>query len=406
MDFINEYKDFLVNHGLHETFTLDFINKEARKKGFRPYFWGDIVQKGDKIIYTKDKLIALVEVGEWSGTNLIVSHIDSPRLDVIPNDPIEVNQDGVFFKVVPYGGIIPQLWFDRPLVLVGNAFDSDGNLIKVNSKDENKFFSMTSLLPHLKGRQEIQNMTYDKLKIRVSNNEDEFKAFGLTKDDLKLANLSFVPYVEPMDMGLDGDLMSGYGHDDSCCAWAELQAFFDSESEFTKIALFTSYEETGSAQLSGADSQFIDDIFLTLANGDMMKSRHMMLNTNVISADVCAGYDSNFSNHFESGARAVCGKGTAIVPFLGLKRGNDSNIFLRKIIKDLCDENEIDYQIESTKATEGGGGTVSTFFARRGMYAIDIGVPVLAMHSPLEQISKHDLEEIYKLYKAFYESDK
>jgi aspartyl aminopeptidase len=34
---------------------------------------------------------------------------------------------------------------------------------------------------------------------------------------------------------------------------------------------------------------------------------------------------------------------------------------------------------------------------------IDVGVPVLAMHSPQEVISKTDLHETYKLYKAFLE---
>ena len=92
------------------------------------------------------------------------------------------------------------------------------------------------------------------------------------------------------------------------------------------------------------------------------------------------------------------------VPYLGRKSGNDSEFAFRSWVKRLAKENEIKYSIETTKVSEGGGGTVSTFFATKGCHVIDVGVPVLAMHSPQEIISKIDLEETYKLYKAFYEN--
>ena len=97
-------------------------------------------------------------------------------------------------------------------------------------------------------------------------------------------------------------------------------------SNITKIALFVSYEETGSNQLTGAITQFIDDIYLKLAEGDMLLARECITATKLISADVCSGYDSTYSSHFESSAKAVCGKGVTIVPILGNKRGNDSTI--------------------------------------------------------------------------------
>ena len=55
---------------------------------------------------------------------------------------------------------------------------------------------------------------------------------------------------------------------------------------------------------------------------------------------------------------------------------------------------------ELGKVDLGGGGTVSMFVARLGMDVLDIGVPVLSMHSPFETTSKLD---IYMMYKAFCE---
>jgi aspartyl aminopeptidase len=54
---------------------------------------------------------------------------------------------------------------------------------------------------------------------------------------------------------------------------------------------------------------------------------------------------------------------------------------------------------------KGGGGTVAKFFAEKGVTVLDAGVPVLGMHSPYEIISKADLYETYRAYKAFLEGD-
>ena len=49
----------------------------------------------------------------------------------------------------------------------------------------------------------------------------------------------------------------------------------------------------------------------------------------------------------------------------------------------------------------GGGGTIASLFAQYGMQVMDCGVPVLSMHSPGEIISKADLYEAVRCYKAF-----
>ena len=100
----------------------------------------------------------------------------------------------------------------------------------------------------------------------------------------------------------------------------------------------------------------------------------------------------------------MIGKGVGIVPYLGQKRGNDTEFEFRNEIKELAIVYDIPYSVETTKVTEGGGGTVSTFFATKGCHVIDVGVPVLAMHSPQEVISKKDLKATYDLYKVFLEN--
>jgi len=412
MMFYNEYKYMMDNYGLHERLLVNYIEEQAIMKGFKHFNPIGECNQGDTLIFKfREKFIALVKVGKnlVEGANVIVSHLDSPRLDVITGDPFIEKEDGVFLKTIPYGGIIGQSWLDRPLVLVGKIANEEGKVIDINTKGEFEFV-VTSLLPHLNGRKEMSDLKNEKLLVRIGNNKKENvieflkEKYNVTDKDFEFADLSFVPADNVRELGFDKELISGYGHDDSSCAFAELKAFFDAkESDRTQIALFASYEETGSGQTTGCESEFIDDIYLDMIK-DQVLARLSIRNSCVISADVCAGYDSNFASHFEDAAKAVCGKGAGIVPYLGCKRGNDTEFEFRNWIKKLAVDNEIKYSIETTKLGEGGGGTVSSFFAIKGCHVIDIGIPVLAMHSPQEIISKTDLYETYKLYKVFYES--
>lgn len=406
MDF-KAYKKFL-DENKHEYIVLDYIENRAISNGYELYDEDKKYDSGDKLIFKFNKFIALVELGEdfVEGANMIISHIDSPRLDVIPNNPYVEKDDGIFWKVAPYGGIIAQSWLDRPLVLVGKAYDKEGNAVIINTEKDKVFFTISSLLPHLNGRQEMRDLSYDKLMVRMGRDvvKKINKKYKLNEDSLKFADLSFVPAGKAMDIGFDKDLIAAYGHDDRCCAFAELEAILNSEkSSKTKIALFTSYEETGSGQSSGAESEIIDDIFLELLDTEK-RVRKSMRNSKMLSADVCAGFDSVYAKHFEENCKPILGKGVGIVPFLGSKRGNDATLEMREYVRKLCADNNIDYQIETTKVGEGGGGTVSTFFCIKGIEVIDAGIPVLAMHSPQELISKKDLDAIYRLYKVFFES--
>ena len=411
-DFIFDYKNFLNATWNREEKVVEYIVDRALYYGFKHYDGRKKYVSGDKIIFEfRGKLVALVEVGKelCDGSNIIVSHIDSPRLDIIPGNPI-IDDTGVFVKVMPYGSIIPQLWLDIPLVMVGHVYNDEGKMIKINTEQDGFFFTISSLLPHLNGRKEVKDLTYDKMKVRIGNDtEDNIfeiikNKYGITKENLELADLSFIPHGEVLDIGFDRDLMMAYGHDDKSSVFTSLEAMLSSEtSSITKIALFTSYEETGSNQMTGAISEVIDDIFLDLADGDIRMARECIRCSKVISGDVTHGYDSNYSSHFDSGAKSILGKGVTIIPFTGMKRGNDSSIHMREYVKRLCVENDIDYQVDTTRIGEGGGGTVAMFFGTRGCEVIDIGVGVISMHSHNEIISKRDLISTYELYKAFYE---
>jgi aspartyl aminopeptidase len=73
-------------------------------------------------------------------------------------------------------------------------------------------------------------------------------------------------------------------------------------------------------------------------------------------------------------------------------------------VRRLLDDNRIPWQTETYKVDVGGGGSIGGLFSQRNMEVIDIGVPVLSMHSPYELSSKVDVWNFYRFMTAFYGS--
>ena len=126
-----------------------------------------------------------------------------------------------------------------------------------------------------------------------------------------------------------------------------------------------------------------------------------------LSADVTAAYDPTFADAFEPDNGTYAGNGVAIYKYTG-SRGksstSDASAELVSYLTRLMDRSGIVWQIgEMGKLDLGGGGTVAKYVANQDIDTIDIGVPVLAMHSPFEVVSKADVYMAYRTFKAFCE---
>ena len=70
-------------------------------------------------------------------------------------------------------------------------------------------------------------------------------------------------------------------------------------------------------------------------------------------------------------------------------------------VRKMMDDNNVQWQVGALgKVDAGGGGTVAKFIAELNVDVVDVGVPVLSMHAPLEVVSKTD---VYMTYRAFEE---
>ena len=183
---------------------------------------------------------------------------------------------------------------------------------------------------------------------------------------------------------------------------------------YTSVALFLDKEEIGSDGNTGAKSRLLEKIYY-----DLLKTMGLtpapdtvldiFFKTKAISADVTAGIDPFYQEVHEKLNDARLGHGVVVTKYTGHggKYGaNDAHAEYIGWIRRILNRTGVIWQAASFgKVDEGGGGTVAKYLAYHGLDIIDMGPPLLSMHSPFEIAHKADLYMTYRAYKAFYEAE-
>ena len=428
-EYCEEYKNFL-NRAKTEREAAAYAVEAAEKAGFVEYDRKKKYAPGDKVfVNNRNKAVMLAVMGKngtHNGVRLGIAHIDSPRLDLKPN-PLYEQNNLALFKTHYYGGIKKYQWPTVPLSLHGVIALKDGSSITVNigEKEEEPCFCVTDLLPHLAVEQMSQVMTKafngEHLNVLIGsrpfNQDDEsenvklnimnilFEKYGITEDDFLSADLCMVPSTKARDLGLDRSMIGSYGHDDRVCAYPALTAAIDAEMpESTIITVLTDREEIGSDGNTGMKSTFMFDFISDLASADGEEVRHVMAKSTCLSADVNAAFDPTYASAFEANNSCYINNGAVITKYTGsggkYSTSDASAEYMAYIRKVLDGKNVLWQTGELGKVDGGGGGTIAKFVANLNADVVDLGVPVLSMHAPMEIVSKLD---VYMTYRALYE---
>jgi aspartyl aminopeptidase len=418
--FAEGYKTFL-NEAKTEREAIHVIAEAAKK------------QK-KKIVVNREKSAAIVIKGKKpvrDGLRIVISHIDSPRLDL---KQVPLYQDSeshlALFETHYYGGIKKFQWVVIPLALHGVIVKKDGKKITfaLGEDDRDPVFSVPDLLPHLshdiqdnkKLDEAIKAESLDvvigslpakgdfKEKIKAAILEKLHADYDITEQDFISAELEAVPAFKARDMGFDRSLIGAYGQDDRICAYAALQAILDIKNpEHTVLSLFVDKEEIGSeGNASAQATSFLRSLIREQdANVDIDS---VLLKSKVISADVSSAVTPNYTDAFDLKNASSLGNGIVMSKFTGhggKYSANDASAEYIAEIRALLDRAKVPWQTgELGKVDKGGGGTVAKYFSRLGMEVVDLGAPVLSMHSPYEVASKADLYSSYLAYLAFLKS--
>ncbi|MBQ9288921.1 MAG: aminopeptidase [Clostridia bacterium] len=436
--FALDYRKFL-DGGKTERECVKEAVAEAEAHGFKSLDdvirSGETVKPGDRIYcaWMKKSFMAFVVGTEpmENGMNILGAHIDSPRMDIKQN-PMYEEENIAYLDTHYYGGIKKYQWVALPLAMHGVVAKKDGTCLEVAIGEDpaDPVFYISDLLIHLSADQmqksareviegEALNVIIGSMPLKDEEKEPVKKAvlqllkdkYGMEEEDFLSAELEIVPAGASREVGFDRSLIAGYGHDDRVCAYPSLRAIEDYEGvpARTLCAILTDKEEIGSVGATGMNSNFFENVIAELLHAAGIDSnlavRRMLRNSYMLSSDVSAGFDPNFSSVFEKKNAAFLGKGICFNKFTGRggKSGsNDANAEYVAQVRRIMDDNGVDFQTaELGRVDAGGGGTIAYMCAKYGMNVIDAGIAVLSMHAPWELISKADLWEGYKCYLAF-----
>lgn len=384
-------------------------------------------------------VIPFVKGTQNTQVRIACAHTDFPMLKVKPNPELK-KQGYLQINVEPYGGLIRETWFDRPLGLAGKVICKSTSVFhpEVRLFDSEKPVAIIpNLAPHLKrdGKESDLDVQKELLPIvdmitPVANSNHQPDSQN-PKDTLNPANseiqqntpdshflLSYVAeklnvYPEdildfdlylyicdtPTTVGIHDALVTSPRIDNISSVCAILEGLADTEPSDTLCigALFDN-EEIGSRSKQGADSMLLSDIVKRLTAGSQLS---LIEDSFYLSVDVAHATHPNYSEKSDITNTVLLGKGAVLKSSASQRYVCDSEA--GACIIDLCNANHIALQRTVNRSGMPGGQTlgpiVSSYLPMR---ACDIGIPVLAMHSASELMHKDDYTALTNLITAFY----
>lgn len=429
-DFSERYKDFL-DRAKTEREAVRCITEALTGSGF------DLDPSQERVFaVNRNKTVMAFVRGSSDiieGLNVVVAHIDAPRLDLKQN-PLYEDVDLALLRTHYYGGIKKYQWVACPLSIHGVVIKADGRTVDIciGEGGDDPVFMIDDLLPHLShrtqdGKKLSEAIEGEKLivlfgSLPLAGTEKEpvkqyilkmlEDKYGMTEDDFITAELEVVPAFKARDVGLDRSMIGAYGQDDRASAYPLLEAICRVKGPRRNcLAIFADKEEIGSEGSTGIQSYFLKVFLDDIVNGMGLKAdesviRKVLYDSKALSADVNGAVNPTFQEVHEKQNASYLGRGICLTKFTG-HRGktgaSDANAeYVAEVVRLFNDTGIVWQTGELGRVDEGGGGTVAKHLAVYGMDIIDCGPALLAMHSPYEISSKLDIYECYRAFSAFY----
>lgn len=377
------------------------------------------IEKGGRYFVENGTFLAAFSVGsEADYFRIAASHTDWPCLRIKPQP--ELLAGGCCkLSVESYGGGIFSTWMDRPLSLAGVA------MLRGNRATEPEMRLVSWQQPLLTIPNLAIHMNREVNKgVPIKANVDMLPICravqdGFSKDGYllnKIAEqlgtepekiLSFELYAycaeQAQYIGFEKDFLSSPRLDNLTSVHATLDGLTKTSGKGISMAVLFDNEEIGSNTPRGGDSNVLAVLMekITLALG-MSRAEFLdaCMNGLLLSCDAAHAAHPNHME-FADGAHApILNRGVA------LKRSPRYSSVTETcaVITDLCRRKDIPLQLYMNRADLPGGGTLGSMLSSMlAMPAVDVGVPILAMHSARELMGARDQEAFCRLCEAFFD---
>ncbi|HXH34094.1 MAG TPA: M18 family aminopeptidase [Plantibacter sp.] len=348
---------------------------------------------------------------------ILGSHTDSPSFKLKPKPTIGAHgwlQAGVEV----YGGPLLNSWLDRELELAGRLVTLDGTVHLVRT---GPFLRIPQLAVHL-DRGVNDGLVLD----RQRHLQPVFGVGELAQADV-LAHLASIAGIdaadiagydilvadtqEPRRFGLDDQLFAAGRMDNLTSVHAGLVALLAvsdgggaSESRHVSVFAAFDHEELGSASTSGASGPFLDDVLTRIgaALGATQAERlQAYAGSWCLSADAGHAIHPNYPERHDPANRPIAGGGPLLKINANQRYATDAlgaALWARS-----CAAAGVPTQDFVSNNTVPCGSTIGPLTATRlGIRTVDVGTPLLSMHSARELCHVDDPTALAGAVEAFF----
>lgn len=375
------------------------------------------VTKGDRhyVVRSGSSLMAFV-VGQdppaEAGFRLVGAHTDSPGLRLKPR-PAYVKEGYRQLGLEVYGGALLYTWLDRDLGLAGRVWlegEAGPRLLRV----DRPLCRVPSLAIHLNREVNESGLVLNKQEHlpAVMGLEGEtadpawFPAFlgrelGVEPGAILDFDLMLFDLAPGCVSGMDGEFVTGSRIDNLACCHAGLEALLSVTGAPVPTAGLVLYdhEEVGSTSAEGAGSTLLSSVLERLSWGRQkgVEDHHRALARSLfVSADMAHAVHPNYADKHEPRHQPRLGGGPVVKVNHNLRyatSGATASAFERA-----ARAVGVPLQRFVIRTDLPCGSTIGPLTAARtGIPTVDVGNPMLSMHSIREMASSRDQESLVRV---------
>ncbi|GAB3221615.1 M18 family aminopeptidase [Glycomyces halotolerans] len=326
-----------------------------------------------------------------SGFRVFGAHTDSPTFKVKPRP--DTGRDGwKQVAVEVYGGVPHQTWLDRDLGVAGRLAMRDGSEVLVHV--DRPLLRIPRLAIHL------DRATNDGQKLNAQSQltpvwglgeprDGEFLEFvageaGVDARDVLGFDLFTAACDRPSYLGKDDELFAAWRLDNLLSTHAGLAAVIAADdTEQVPVFVSFNYEEIGSMTYSAAQGPFLEGVLHRLIGDDFESYARAMAASEMMSADTGNAVHPNYAEKHEPGHKPVPGGGPMIKMSANQRYATGAEeqaMFVRA-----AEHAGVPWQYYVNRNDIPGGTTIGPISGTQlGMLTVDVGAPILSMHSARE----------------------
>ncbi len=336
----------------------------------------------------------------WSGAagpwRVAGAHTDSPNLRVRPR-PDTGRAGARQLGIEPYGGVLLNSWLGRDLGLSGRVALRDGSLPLVLV--DRPVLHIPQLAIHLDreiGSAGLQlNPQQHLTPLWGTGPVDRGGFTRFLADELGGSPADIVAWdvmihdLTPSTVGgRDGELLAAPRIDNLCSAWAAIGALLDAGSGV--VALWD-HEEIGSETNRGAGSSLLGTVLERLTGGDRGSYQRALAGSVCASADMAHATHPNYAERHEPDHWIALGGGPVIKTNVNQRYATDARS--AALFAAACERAGVAHQWYAHRADLPCGSTIGPVTAASlGIPVVDVGAPMLAMHSARELMATADVD--------------